>query len=79
VHHLCELHVRDVGPGEGEQQQKARHRDGNAGSKGKPIDKLLAQVKASGGRMFGFDEAAALLEPVDVHLSRRLSLKKSPQ
>src|SRR5260370_38518302 len=78
VHYLCELHAGDVDPGEeGEQQQKARHRDGNAGSKGKPIDKLLAQVKASGGRMVVLNEAAALLDPVDVNLLQKIVPEKN--
>src|ERR1700682_2764528 len=73
VHYLGELHAGDVDPGEeGEQQQKARYRHGNAGSKGKPIDKLLAQVKASGGRVFVLNEAAALLDPVDVDLLQKI-------
>src|ERR1700682_417603 len=73
VHYLCELHAGDVDPGEeGKQQQKTQDRHGNAGSKGKPIDKLLAQVKASGGRMFVLNEAAALLDPVDVDLLQKI-------
>src|ERR1700688_5096860 len=69
---LRQLHLGNVSSEKGKQQQKARHRDGNAASDGKPIDKLLAEVKASGGRMLVFDEAATLLQPFDVHLFRKI-------
>jgi hypothetical protein len=66
VYSLRDLHVGDIGPVKGKQQQKPRHRDRDACSKRKPIDKLLTQVKAARRGMFRFDEAAALLDPFDV-------------
>ena len=69
---LRELHVGDVGSVERKQQQKSRHGDRDAGNKGKPIDQLLAEIEASGRRMFVLDEAAALLEPVEVDLSEKI-------
>jgi hypothetical protein len=61
MYYLRQLHLGDVSSERRKQQQKPRHGDRDAGSKGKPIDELLAEVKASGGRMLVFDETAALL------------------
>src|ERR1700676_5090729 len=72
VHDLRQLHVGDIGSVKRKQQQKPRYRDRDAGRKGKPIDKLLAQVKASGRRMLVLDEAAALLEPFEVDLFEKV-------
>src|SRR6202035_2827983 len=44
---------------------------------GKPIDELLAKIEAPGGRMPGLDEAAALLEPVDVYLFQQIVPEKN--
>src|SRR3954471_6082004 len=73
MYDLRKLHLGDGRPIKREQQQKPRYRDHDASHKGKPKDKLLPQVKASGRRVFRLDEAAALLDPLDVNLFRKIA------
>jgi hypothetical protein len=70
------LHPGDIGAVKRKQQQKSGQEDRGAAGNGEPIDKLLAEVKASGRRMFVLDKTSALLDPLEVDLSNRLSLKK---
>src|SRR5260370_36432096 len=73
---LREVNVGNVGSVEGKQQKKARCGDCDSGCQRKPEDKLLAEVKASGRRMLIPDKTTALLEPVDVHLGRKIVLEE---
>ena len=76
VGHLGKLHVGDVGAVEWKQQQKPGGRDGNASSDGKPVDHLLTEIEASGRRVLGFDEAATLLDPVDIDPLQKIVREK---
>ena len=60
------LHPGDIGAVKRKQQQKSGQEDRGAAGNGEPIDKLLAEVKASGRRMFVLDETSALLDPLEV-------------
>ena len=76
VHDLRELHLGDVGSVERKQQQKPRHGDGDAGGKRKPVDQLLAEIEASGGRMLASMKPPPCLSQSMSTFSGRLSLKK---
>src|SRR5258708_780721 len=77
MHDLRELHLGDIGSIKRKQQQKSRHRDKDAGNKGKPIDEFLAQVKAARRGMFVLDEAAASVETFDINPLQKIILEKN--
>ena len=56
MYDLRKLHLGNVGSVEGKQQKEARCRDCHSGRQRKPEDKLLAEVKASGGRVLVLDD-----------------------
>ena len=73
---LRQLHLGNVSSEKGKQQQKARHRDRNAGQKRKPVDGLLTGVEATGRGMFVLNEASALLEPLKIDFLRNVVLEE---
>ncbi len=66
VDDLRQLHLGDVRSVEGKQQRKPGYGDRDARSERKPINQLLAGVKASRGGVFVFDETPTLLDPIEV-------------
>ena len=73
VNHLGILHGVDGGAVEREHQHVARDRDRGAAENDDPVDRLLAAVEAVGRRMIVADDAAAALEPLDIHLVRNVA------
>src|SRR5437899_7652887 len=74
MHDLCDLHPRDISHIERENQQTTRNNDRRSSAKRKPKHQLFAGIETPRRRMFRSDEAAALLDPVDVDLSREVVL-----
>src|ERR1700722_6637849 len=74
MNHLRNLHPGNIRQVERKQQQIARYDHGDTGAQGKPENQLFAGIEAPGGCMLRFDEAAALLHPIDVDASRNIVL-----
>src|SRR5262245_26784153 len=72
VHDLGSLHAEDVRHIEWKHQDVAGYCDRRAGGKGEPEHQLLTGIEAAGCRMPRLDEAAALLEPLDVDPARNV-------
>ena len=66
MYDLRKLHPDDVHSVKRKQQQEPRYGNRDARRNRKPVDKLLAKVKASGRRMFFLDEPPTLLDPIEV-------------
>src|SRR3954468_8342610 len=77
MHDLCELHSQNVRDVEGKQQQVAGPRNGYAAANREPEDQLFSSIEATGLRVLGGDEAAALFEPDDVNLARYIVLDEN--
>ena len=72
VHDLGDLHAEDVGHVKREHQQKPGSCDRYAASKGSPEDQLFAGIEPTRRWVLRLDEAAALLQPINVYLARNV-------
>src|SRR6266403_984955 len=74
VYDLRDLHPRDIRHVERKHQKISRDNDGHCSAKGKPKHQLLAGIETPRRRVLRFDEAATLLDPIDVDLLRDVVL-----